>query len=753
MRPTFSLQRSLLLSLAGGCAFRLAVMIAAASTFVTGSPGQEPLTIVIAGQIELARLVDMCSQRLEIAIEYDPAVLKGSTTIRAPAALNNDELWRLTNQLLVARGFTTVIRPGLSTYSTVQLTTAASMARIETGDLPKYPPGFQKILLPVQFREPARIAEALRPLITPTTGSATAIPDVNAILIADIDPKIAEIKAILPRLDIPAESTVIEIHLEASTAQQMVPLLTKLSAQKPDGASLKIRGEILAGTDENTIVVIAPKEFHAAWKELVATLDKRAQTQTLTYTPATFPAGEVAKLIQDTLGTTTSSSGSTLRVVVDELTQSLIVTGTDFQQEQIKEILNRLDAVATNGTRQIRAFPIRNRPVEDVLQTLSQLIEAVDVGIVDEDSKRREITASADQRQFRQPSATFEPSSVLPSKPTGSGGGNVDGNGGGGGYGESGSRRDFGRAASQNFSFTADKATNTLIAVGEPRLLFQVEKLLQFVDVRQSQVMIDVLLVSLTDSQSLTLGVELQKLGSLGDATTKLASLFGLGAGAPSAAAVGGQGFTGAIINPGEFSVIIRALEGITGGRTYTSPKLLISNNEQATFSSTIQQPVLTTLRDSGETIQSYGGSESAGTTVAIRPQISQSDTLNLTYSIRLSSFLEGGGDGLPPPKQENSVDSVAVIPDGYTVVVGGLELTTNANSESRVPILGAIPGLGHLFKSQNKSNNRTRFFVFIRANILRNASFEDLKYLSTTDSTTMNVPDGFPVVKPRVIR
>lgn len=707
----------------------------------------------IAGQMELARLIDLCAQRLQIAIEYDPAVIKGSTTIRVPAAIDNDELWRLANQLLVARGFTTIIRPGMSTYSAVQLATASSMARIESAEPPRYPPGFQKVLVPIQHREPSRLVESLKPLLTPTTGSATAMPDANAVLIADVDPKIAEIKTLLPRLDTPADSSVIEIHLEASTAAQLVPVLTKMVAQKADGPGLKIRGEPIAGADDHTLVVVAPREFHTGWRELVETLDRRASTQTLTYSPTTFTAPQVAKLIQDTLGVTGENATPSLRVVVDELTQSLIITASAQQHQQISELIERLNSVATNGTRQIRAFPIRNRPVEDVVRTLSQLIEAGELDAGDQGDGRKSVTSSADQRQFRQPSGAFEPStSSSPPAADGASGGQGRDQGRRGGRSSADSDNPE-QAARRNFNLTADKATNTLIAVGEPRLLFQVEKLLQFVDIRQSQVMVDVLLVSLTDSQSLTLGVELQKLGSLGDATTKLASLFGLGASSANAAAVGGQGFTGAVINPGEFSVIVRALENINGGRTYTSPKLLISNNEQATFSSTVQQPVLTTLRDSGQTIQSYGGSESAGTTVAIRPQISQGDSLNITYSIRLSSFLEGGANGLPPPKQENSVDSVAVIPDGHTVVVGGLELTTNANGESRVPIIGSIPGIGELFKSRNKSSSRTRFFVFIRANVLRNNTFEDLKFISTTDTAAMNVSDGFPAVKARVIR
>ncbi|MCC6970540.1 MAG: hypothetical protein IT434_09995, partial [Phycisphaerales bacterium] len=119
-----------------------------------------------------------------------------------------------------------------------------------------------------------------------------------------------------------------------------------------------------------------------------------------------------------------------------------------------------------------------------------------------------------------------------------------------------------------------------------------------------------------------------------------------------------------------------------------------------------------------------------------------------------LSSFVgSSSAAGLPPPKQENSVDSVATIPDGHVVAVGGLELVTSTEGESRVPLLGEVPLIGELFKSRNKGSGKTRFYVFIKATVLRSTDFEDLKYLSDQTSAAMHVDDGFPEVKARVIR
>ena len=137
---------------------------------------------------------------------------------------------------------------------------------------------------------------------------------------------------------------------------------------------------------------------------------------------------------------------------------------------------------------------------------------------------------------------------------------------------------------------------------------------------------------------------------------------------------------------------------------------------------------------------------------ISIRPQIAEGDHLVLQYSLSLSSFIGSATGGIPPARQQNEVDSIATIPDGHTVVVGGLELVTDGDSESRIPLLGRLPLLGNLFKNQGRNLSTTRFYVFIRATVLRDQGFEDLKYLSSKAAQANNVDEGWPVVEPRVI-
>jgi type II secretory pathway component GspD/PulD (secretin) len=107
----------------------------------------------------------------------------------------------------------------------------------------------------------------------------------------------------------------------------------------------------------------------------------------------------------------------------------------------------------------------------------------------------------------------------------------------------------------------------------------------------------------------------------------------------------------------------------------------------------------------------------------------------------------------VPPPRQQNSINSIATIPDGFTIAVGGIELLTEGEAETRIPLISDLPLLGEAFKNRSRSSSRSRFYVFIRPTILRDRSFEDLKYLSDLDAADTGVDDGWPVQEPRLIR
>ncbi len=768
---------------------------------------QTSAQVSLPAQPELPRLLDLCAQRLNLRISYDEQSLKGRITLRAEQPLSDADLWSLTNRLLIEQGSTTIRAGDDDTIAVVKLSSAAAMARLERIDLASLPPSpapsgevasaakaegvrtpaaskspstfspqpaFRRLLIPLQRCSTKDALAAVQLLLSKGSGPAGSSAGVAAeseqsglIILADLTSYLDGALKLLAQLDGPdGGATVREVPARNVDPTRLAALAKQLADKRKLVGGRDLRGELLAAPSGTGVLIIAPATAIEQWLALLAAADQREPVERRTYTPGSFPARDVANLIEQTVRTTspnsaagaagTTSTGSTAddrwRIVFDDLTGSLIITATTVQHDQITELLTRLASVPVEARRPVRSFKIRNRPVKEVQQLVEDLLRA---GVLQAQQGTTPPSApgpaSATNASPQTSPRPFSPGGTSPLAA------------------ESGTSSTYAPASarsstlSSSLTLTSDESTNTLIAVGGgdgsgAHLLAQLEQLLPPLDVRQPQVMLEALLISLSDSDSLTLGVELEKLRFSGDTLIRLSSLFGLssasGSGSTASRSVGdGSGFTGVVLDPGDFSIVFRALQTINKGRSLSQPRLLVNNNQQATFNSVLQQPFASTNASSTVSTTSFGGTQDAGTTISVKPQIAEGDHLVLNYSVSLSSFVGAAANAnLPPPRQQNAVQSTATIPDGYTVVVGGLELTTSGEGISQVPILGSIPLIGEAFKNRSNSSGRQRFYVFLRATVLRQSNLEDLKYLSDIDASAAGIPSDWPTVEPLII-
>ena len=120
-----------------------------------------------------------------------------------------------------------------------------------------------------------------------------------------------------------------------------------------------------------------------------------------------------------------------------------------------------------------------------------------------------------------------------------------------------------------------------------------------------------------------------------------------------------------------------------------------------------------------------------------------------------LSSFTSTGDPtrGIPPGIQQDAVQSKVTIPDGSTVVVGGLNRTNVSRAVQSVPFLDQIPILKYLASRHDDTDQQSTLFVFLRPIILRDDQFEDLKFLSERDLKVAGLPAGMPASEPLPIR
>lgn len=657
-------------------------------------------------------------------------------------------------------------------------------------------PGYQRVLVRLKRASAKDVVPAVQLVMSKPAGTVSEFGKGDMLLIGDLTPHLERTLALVAELDGDAGAAVVEEATARNVEAGRLIALAKSLAEKQKAAGVhELKGELIAGGGDR-VLIVAPRGSVAGWRALVEQADQVEPPVRRTYAVSSFGLREVASLIEQSIRPVgggrggVGADGDGWRLVTDDLTGSLIITASPADHEEIELLLARLNDLPAEARRPVRSYKVRNRGVKEMQGVLMDLLRAGvfdaaamsadPAGFRDGQSPSQSPIGSAAEPGVGPQSSSrrSSPGGVPLQLPEGGSGGLVrpglgrsDGASADGADEStrvglngrdlsrsnvvSGTSRDGGGSGGPSLTLTADEPTNTLIAVGDPRVLAQIEQLLPTLDVRQAQVMLDAFVVSLTDSQSVDFGVELERLRVSGDTLIRLSSLFGIAGGAAGNRTVPDRtGFTGAVLDPGEFSIVVRALEGINKGRSLSNPKVLVGNNQQASFNSVLQQPFATQNASTTVSTTSFGGTQDAGTTISVKPQVAQGDHIVLDYSVSLSSFVGAAPNpNLPPPRQQNSVQSVVTIPDGFTAVVGGLEAVSQGDSRTQVPIVGSIPIVGELFKSTTISQSRNRFFVFLRASVLRNENLDDLRFISEPDLKAADVDDGMPDLAPRIIR
>ncbi len=308
-----------------------------------------------------------------------------------------------------------------------------------------------------------------------------------------------------------------------------------------------------------------------------------------------------------------------------------------------------------------------------------------------------------------------------------------------------------GLTPAEGVGIIADEANNQIIIKAPARQQSEFARIIEKLDRRRAQVLIEVVIVSVNRSHDFEFGFDY----ALESDKYPLFTNLGIRGGTdpfttmvPNAA-----GITAAIVRSNYIPVIVNAFEAKGNGRVLSRPRLLVNDNETASISSTRNEPFAETSQVAGApSTTSLGGEVSAGTQLEITPQVSEGGFLVLEFSVELSSFGERPNPDLPPATLSDNVSSIVTIPSDSTVIVGGLTFETKNDSVNQVPFLGNIPGLGWLFQSNIKENSKQTLFVFITPRILRDGNFADLRLLSAGPMREAGVEDVTPPLQPAII-
>ncbi|MGB7158821.1 MAG: secretin N-terminal domain-containing protein, partial [Tepidisphaeraceae bacterium] len=643
--------------------------------------------------------------------------------------------------------------------------------------------------------DPGKVLELLRPFLTTPGGNIQTVAGQRIIIVSDYAGVVARLAETISAID--ASSTPMEtrfIPLRNAEAAQIAPLAMQvLNLRDGSGQPGAAGATVVLMPDErsNQIVILAPATRMQEAIALVGSMDTPLNVQTAVYRLKTISPDRLDKLVKNLIGT---RNPRTYQSSADRETGALIVTATSEVHVQIEQMLKDLDVPGTAEQSPIRFYKLKNTKAADVLATIAGLLGEEGVDGFRPDGAPEEGYESRDGRIMQTapgamdstdvssapplapssmtPTTPQQPSDVVPDNLTSlQQPQNAQTLGGlpltasrfasrpSGVYGEEtpfGPQQGVTSVRARNATVTADPNTNSIIVIAQPAVQQMYADLIKRLDERRPQVQIECTIVTLDTSNGFQLGVDAINIGGFNSYTTLLLSSFGISEVDPDTgdlAPVDGQGGTFALLSPSNVSVVMRALATSSRSRLVSAPQLLVNDNGKGTLKSVAQEPFAEILdTNTTQSRTGLGGQKEAGTTIEVEPHISEDDYLQLGYSIELSSFVGAARGDLPPPSQVNRVASNVTIPDGYTIVVGGLSVRNLRTTVDSIPILGQIPILKYLFSNTSKTATDTTLFVFIRPVILREDKFEDLKYLSATKREQAALPDDFPVSQPIAI-
>ena len=434
-------------------------------------------------------------------------------------------------------------------------------------------------------------------------------------------------------------------------------------------------------------------------------------------------------------------------VVAVDSSNAIALRGDGASVAQLTAIAEELDRRAASGS-EIRVVFLEHADAEQLLPVLQQLLGQ---------APTQPTTAVRTRRSSTSRDGTIEESSapapVLASAPSGTP-----------------------PLAARNAVVTRFEGANAIVISASPDVQRMLGEVVRQLDVRRQQVLVEAIIVEISDTAAQQLGVQLFLAGLRGSnipfAVTNYSNItpnLGTIAGAIAARELGGTtttvttgtgstttttsnggsdlidaaarelagingGVAGAAIRTGNaiFGAIVNAVRSDNQSNILSTPSIMTLDNQEARILVGQEIPITTgeALSDNFDNAFRTVQRQNVGITLEVRPQINAGGTIKLDLRQEVSSIagpVSNDFQDLILNKRE--LETTITVDDGEIVGIGGLLDDNERRTLERVPVLGDIPIIGNLFRSRGRARGRTNLMVFIRPTILRSA--EDAREMS----------------------
>lgn len=599
-------------------------------------------------------------------IAVDPRV-KGTLTVYSEQPISVREAYLTYLSALRGLGFAMVDNGGL-----LKVLPEAD-AKIQAGTVSVGevgPRGDQVItqIFTLQHQSPNNLVAVLRPLIS-ANNTINANPGSDALVITDYADNLRRLAQIIAALDRPADTDVDLIPLKHAVATELAPLVQRL-----------LSSGVVAGAS---------------------------------------PAGRVLA----------AGGAGSETVVADPRSNSLIVRAPNAARlAAVRALVAQLDTPGSAGPAgSIWVVKLKNADAVRLATVLRAAFAA--------------IGGSA--------AGGGSPAGATAASPTGAGAG-AGTSGASGASAQATTPVTAAAAPSTGGFIQADPATNALVISAPEPLYRQIRAMIEQLDERRAQVYIESMIVEVSGDNAADFGFQWQGLlGKAGDSSLiGLGTNFSRGGGniidvnvsGANGTLTGnplGEGFNiGLVRNFGgtyALAAIARMLQSQAQTNIVSTPNLITLDNEEAKIVVGENVPFITgQFTNTGTATTSPFQTierKDVGITLRIRPQVGENGTVRMTIYQEQSSVKDTAAVGTSnagPSTTKRSIESQVVVDDGQIIVLGGLIEDRFIENKSKVPLLGDIPYLGALFRSESREKKRTNLMVFLRPVVMRDQAASD---------------------------
>lgn len=699
-------------------------------------------------EIEIKTLADYVSDRLKISIFYDETIRTKRITVRAPQALPVSSLMGVLQSALRMKGLILVEAGTPGWYRIVQATRLTDVAQIGTADEENGAiPVTETFVL--KHTDVQRMDGIIKQFLTQPGANSIPVKESGLLIVTDFAGNLARLRELIRSMDQPDVQVITDFYTvknltASSVAQSVTPILTANPSRTGPPVQLLVEGRT------NQITVIGEEAEVARAKQFLERFDVPLGLKTAVYQFQSIPAERIDRLFQELIDPVQRET--MYRSTIDPDVNLLVVHTTSELHLQFDELRKKLDTAPTQTRSPVRFVKLNYANVNDVLQTLRSIGNVGGSGGTQKKEGERLPEpggfmggGGGGMLTLNSPLAW-----TMPLPP----GGNTDSSRGPMGYPQ---LTGGGALLPGDIRVSADPLTNSLVLVGDPNAQTSYLELIQRLDVRRPQVMIEAHIVAIDTSDNYRIGVEV----SLGDRSGAKRlfefTSFGLSEVDPVTGAlqiIPNLGFNGTLVNPDVADVVVQALASHSRAKVLASPKILVNDNTRGRFESVLSVPFESVNASQTVSTTSLGGNQQAGTTIDVTPHIKQGNELELEFNVEFSSFSGSSASAaLPPPRQISRAESIVTIPDAHAVIVGGLKQIGEAETFAGVPYLELVPVLRELSSLRTNGRTTTSFFLFIKPVIVRDDKFSALKCLTNQAGRDAAFAPRFPVSEPIVIR